>query len=261
LHGHVLHKRISRPECSIVMHALYENHRSEFNAIRVLMSKPRATAVATVSRAPKQDRSRASFERVIDAAARLMEEKGYSGFALSDVVTRAKVSIGSIYGRVDSKDELIRVVQQRVLSKLELEQAEMFVRVRRRGLPLGKLIAALIHEIAGYLSRNAMTLSAFMEHANVDPAIRVFGKLAYSHTLLEFKLLLMEHRSEITTDDAEHATQVCFDVVYSSLSRRFGVGHVPGHTDERDLNELVADLTAVCLAYLTSTQPRRRRGN
>jgi AcrR family transcriptional regulator len=192
-----------------------------------------------------------------------MAEKGYAGFAIGDVVVRARVSIGSIYGRVDSKDELFRAVHQRVLSRMELEQADMFLRVRRRALPLPELIAALITELAGFLQRNAQMLNAFMGRAYEDKAVSSFGKLAYSHTLTEFKMLLIERSSEISASDAEHAAQVCFDIVYSSLSRHFGVGRLPGNEERGDLQLLIFDLSSVCMAYLTARHsgkaPRQRR--
>jgi AcrR family transcriptional regulator len=219
--------------------------------------RTRASAAPPISRVPKQDRSRASFERVLEAAAELMAEKGYAGFALTDVVKRAKVSIGSIYGRVDSKDELIRAVHQRVMSRLELEQADMFLRVRRRALPLPELLRTLIHEMAGFLQRNAPVLNAFMGRAFDDEVVMSFGKLAYRHTLTEFKMLLIERGSEIAMPQVEHAAQVCFDIIYSCLSRYFGVGRLPGNEDRGDLQLLVADLSNVCLAYLSSTHALR----
>jgi AcrR family transcriptional regulator len=205
-----------------------------------------------IARIPQQDRSRASFERVLDAAAKLMEEKGYSGFTLGDVVKGAKVSIGSIYGRVDSKDELIRAVQQRVISKMELEQADTVVRIRRRALSLRDLISAMIKELASFLSANAALLNSLIEHAPADAQVEGFRRQAYGHTLLDFKSLLLERRSEITRRDAAHAAEVCFDVVYSSLARR-----IPGSTTDWNLEQRIADLSAVCLAYLTGPQSAR----
>ena len=220
-------------------------------------TRPRAASAPPISRVPKQDRSRASFERVLEAAAELMAEKGYAGFALTDVVKRAKVSIGSIYGRVDSKDELIRAVHQRVMSRLELEQADMFLRVRRRALPLPELLSTLIHEMAGFLQRNASVLNAFMGRAYADEVVSSFGKLAYRHTLTEFKMLLIERGSEIAMPQVEHSAQVCFDIIYSCLARYFGVGRLPGKEDQGDLPLLVADLSDVCLAYLSSSHEPR----
>jgi AcrR family transcriptional regulator len=58
-------------------------------------------------RPPQQRRSRASFERVLEAGARLLEEDGYEAFTLAEVSQRAGVSIGAIYARIDAKETLV----------------------------------------------------------------------------------------------------------------------------------------------------------
>lgn len=57
---------------------------------------------------PQQGRSRASYERMLAAAEKLMVKRGNDDFTLTEVAKAGKVSIGSIYLRFDSKDDLIR---------------------------------------------------------------------------------------------------------------------------------------------------------
>ena len=47
------------------------------------------------ARAPQQDRSRASYERMIAATLELLKERGGAGFTLAEVSKRGGVSIGS----------------------------------------------------------------------------------------------------------------------------------------------------------------------
>ena len=70
---------------------------------------------------PKQNRSKASLERLLNAACELLTENGYKDFTLQEVSKRAKVSIGSIYNRFKSKEDLIRLLQVRELETLEVE--------------------------------------------------------------------------------------------------------------------------------------------
>ena len=78
-----------------------------------------ATDLSGSVQPPQQERSRASFERVLQAATSLLAEKGYDGFTLAEVSERAGVSIGSIYARVKSKDELFYVIQDRYMTGAE----------------------------------------------------------------------------------------------------------------------------------------------
>ena len=70
---------------------------------------------------PKQQRSRDSFAKVRAAVLQLLHERGTGQFALAEVSARAEVSIGSIYGRVSSKAELLRVVQNQEFERLDVE--------------------------------------------------------------------------------------------------------------------------------------------
>jgi len=201
------------------------------------------------ARAPKQDRSRASFERVLDTAAKLLEEKGYANFTLSELSERSKVSIGSIYGRVTSKDDLIRLVQVRALEQYELEFAGLINRFRRRPTPLRELVPAIVRELGEFLRRHAPALNAFIQIGNVDPIVESTGKAAHQQTALDVKLLLLEHRADIRHPDPEHAVEACFSVVYSSIARHIGLG-ARDALGEGDWDRLLADLGQMALLFL-----------
>jgi AcrR family transcriptional regulator len=223
--------------------------------------KSKAKAFA---RDPKQDRSRASFERVLDTAAKLLEEKGYANFTLSDLSKRSKVSIGSIYGRVNSKDDLIRLVQVRLLEQYELEFAALVNRIRRRPMPLRELIPAVVRELGEFLRRHSAGLNAFIQIGNFDPIVETTGKGAHRQTALDVKLLLLERRSEIQHPDPEHAIEACYSVVYSSIARHLGLG-ARDAAGEGEWDRLLEDLGQMALLFLL-VDPRqleksdRRRG-
>lgn len=215
------------------------------------------------ARAAKQDRSRASFERVLDAAESLLREKRYGDVTLSQVSKRARVSIGSIYGRVASKDDLLRALQVRVLSRIEMEHHAMVNGIRRRELPLAALMPTIVRELADFLRRHAAILSVFIERASFDPVIAAKGK----HDLLaaerDMELLILERRNEIAHPDPEHAAHVCFLVAYASLARYLGLGNSSDVAGVGDWKRLVDDLGLMCLYFLTfdSHPPARTRAS
>jgi AcrR family transcriptional regulator len=160
-----------------------------------------------LAREPKQDRSRASFERVLDAATTLLAEKGYSEFTLQELSNRSKVSIGSIYGRVQGKDDLIRLVQIRVLDRLDIDQATFINRLRRQELPLRELVLETVTQFGTFLRKNASILRAFMELGAGDPVAGEIGKRHFNQALHDFRLLLLERRDEIRHADPDHASR------------------------------------------------------
>lgn len=64
-------------------------------------------------RVPTQKRSRERYERILDAAAEVMAEKGSDAFRMSDVVERTGVSFGSLYQYFPDKTALIGTLAER----------------------------------------------------------------------------------------------------------------------------------------------------
>jgi len=214
------------------------------------MGRTASVTKASLAREPKQDRSRASFERLMDAGTALLAEKGYSEFTLQELSRRSKVSIGSIYARVTGKDDLIRLVQVRVLDRLDAEQANFINRLRRKELPLKELVPATVTQFGNFLRKHASILRAFMELAASDPVAGEVGKKHFNQALLDFRLLLLERRDEIRHADPEHAVEACFHVVYASLGRYLGLGTMGDVAGEGDWEQLLEDLSLMSLFFL-----------
>src|SRR5437773_9448223 len=79
-------------------------------------------------RPPQQRRSRESLERALAAGIELLEEGGYEAFTITEVAKRAKVSVGSLYGRFQSKDGLFHELQARALEAIEADQDALLER-------------------------------------------------------------------------------------------------------------------------------------
>lgn len=202
------------------------------------------------SRAPKQTRSRQSFDRMLDTAIEIIDEGGLAALTLAEVSRRSRVSIGSIYCRVDSKDALIREVQARALTEMDHEFAVLVNRVRRKGLGLRELVPTIVRELALYLKRHARVLSAFMLQAAADPVIESVGRKSWQQNALDFRLILLERHAEFRHPEPEHAAATCFTVVYGCLARYLGLG-VGGNADiDSNWNELIEDLGLMTLGFL-----------
>lgn len=67
---------------------------------------------------PRQARSLATFEAILEAAVRILESLGFAGFNTNAVAERAGVSIGSLYQYFPSKDALIVELIRRERAKL-----------------------------------------------------------------------------------------------------------------------------------------------
>jgi AcrR family transcriptional regulator len=205
------------------------------------------------SRAPKQRRSRESYDRMIEAAIELLKEGGLGALTLAAVSRRSHVSIGSIYCRVDGKDALLREVQGIVLQQMEREFALLVSRVRRKQLALRELVPTLVSELAHYLRRHSGLLAAFIQQGDRDPRVEEAGRKSYAQTIMDFNLVLLERKSEFRHPDPEHAATTVFSVVYSALGRFLGLNAgAPGHggAGEGNWQQLVEDLGLMSLAFV-----------
>jgi AcrR family transcriptional regulator len=190
---------------------------------------------------------------MIKAAIEVIEEQGLAGLTLSAVSTRSRVSIGSIYNRLESKEALLREVQAVVLQRMEREFAVLVNRVRRRMLALRELVPAMVWEFAHHLRRYAPLLAAFMQQAERDTVVEEVGRKSYHQALVDFQLVLLERKAEFHHPDPEHATSTCFSVVYAALAMHLGLNLRPSGrpgAGESNWQQLVADLGAMSLAFI-----------
>ncbi len=65
-------------------------------------------------KAPRQARSRATYDAILEAAAQLLPRHGYAGTTTNRIAERAGVSIGSVYEYFPGKDAIFATLKQRL---------------------------------------------------------------------------------------------------------------------------------------------------
>ena len=68
-------------------------------------------------RRPRQARSRATWEAIVEAAAQILERRGPAGFNTNEVAERAGVSIGTLYQYFADKHALLAAAARRELGE------------------------------------------------------------------------------------------------------------------------------------------------
>ncbi|PZU20842.1 MAG: TetR/AcrR family transcriptional regulator [Shinella sp.] len=103
-----------------------------------------------VRKQPRQARSSATVETILEASARILETRGLAAFTTNAVAERAGVSVGSLYQYFPTKEAiltwLIRRKREALIAALESERA----RADHRGLKCmvdGFVHAALVHQL------------------------------------------------------------------------------------------------------------------
>jgi AcrR family transcriptional regulator len=198
---------------------------------------------------PQQERSRASFERVIQAATSLLEEDGYDGFTLAEVSKRANVSIGSIYARVKSKDDLFYVIQDRYMTVSEnrprLQDPAVWSELDAQAAILG-----IVDEIGELFKVNERLLRVFMHRGIVDSEVATRSSSSVSKFHDEIVAILLTKRAAIAHEDPELAIDVAFRMAWGTLARQ--IMYWPTFESQRTVawDTLVHELGRACAAYL-----------
>lgn len=86
---------------------------------------------------PAQERSRATYASMLDAAARLLERHGYAALTTNHVAEAAGVAIGSLYEYFPSKDVIVAELVRRTMTEVAREVAASFQLALAQGFDLG----------------------------------------------------------------------------------------------------------------------------
>jgi len=215
------------------------------------------TVPDTKSREPKQARSRQSFEKTIEAALALLQERGSDEFTLADVSAQSGVSIGSIYARFQSKDELIRVAHGRKMDDIDAVSNHFFESLSiSPNAGLESVAQAAVDRTIEVLRRYADILRPFMLRATQDETISNRG--AASHALLA------KNFSDVLNQWPEGFLQEAdvdwsFNVVYSVVARRLGLGSTMEGSGNFGWPEIAEKLAGMVASYLLAGHQDSRR--
>lgn len=212
--------------------------------------RPIVRSEDTYARVPKQKRSRVSFDRAMDAAVELLVERRSEAFTLGEVAERAGLSTGSIYGRVDSKDDLLRAAHAREMTRITAEQRRVFSKPPPPDESLPQVTARLVRTLGDLLRQNAPVLAPFMMLANHDSAVADLGKFGHDEMAEAFRAVLLQRRDQILHPDPERAVTWSCTVVYSVLARWLGLGSEPEAAGEGEWELILADLSEMVTAFL-----------
>lgn len=207
-------------------------------------------------RAPKQARSRQSLDRAVDATLVLLAQRGSDAFTIAEVARVAGVSTGSIYGRVASKDDLIRVAHAREMDRIDLETAESFTCGPPPAPDLGDAVRREVRALAGLLRRHAHVLAPFMLLGREDPMIAARGSAAHERmqdafvTSLRAARDLGVARGGATGAVSDDALRWACTVAWSVLARQLGLGNDREAAADYQFDEVVDRLSTMLTAYL-----------
>jgi AcrR family transcriptional regulator len=204
-------------------------------------------------RAPRQRRSRDSLERVLSAGIDVLAREGWEGFTIAAVAKAAGVSVGMIYGRFENKDALFEAIHDRFMAQVETLHVEGFEDAAWDELPTDQVIRKAVDVVAASFALNAAMLRVAMLRAAVDDRIRRRGHSAIADLSRRFETSLLDRRGDFSHPEPRLAVEVCFRMVFATLSRRTMFGPTFESSVELAWDRLVHELGSACVALLLYT--------
>ena len=209
-----------------------------------------ALALQALSRKPRQGRSLASFERMLEATKALMIETGGDSFTLQDVSERGQVSIGSIYLRFESKDRLLHAVIAEELQAIIAKERVMIDAVLAETSTLGEFLPLYIARYSAFLEEHAPLLRTIMARTEIDPLVSEPGKETARRSAEMSIAAILTFRDEIKSADPEAKALAVFQIVFATIARQFGLGSTPESSDPYLWGFIKDEIVKMALAYL-----------
>lgn len=185
---------------------------------------------------PRQARSVATFEAILEAAARILESLGFAGFNTNAVAELAGVSIGSLYQYFPSKDALIVELIRRERAKLS-----------------NHIVEAIQQSDASDLKEKLkLVIHAAVQHQLSRPQLARTLEFASELIGKDFEESELQHEFEIIISNLfihsgiSHAQTAAQDVI--ALSK--GMINAAGIAGESDLKNLQQRVEKAVFGYL-----------
>lgn len=216
-------------------------------------------------RSPRQSRSRETLDRLLEAGARLLGEKGFAAMTIADVAGAAGCSVGSFYERFKDKDALLQALHEQYCTEALERFEDSFDPARWEGVPVDGILHEYVDvQLEGFLERGGL-IREFMLQGYSNPTIRARADALLARCDALLAELLSQRSEEIAHPEPRQAAGFIAHVMRSTC-----VNTLLAWTDVRAgpyplvPGGLLAELHRVAAAYLgvgdEGTDPSSNRG-
>lgn len=202
---------------------------------------------------PRQDRSRRTLERILDATENLLREKPFEDITVAEVVRHAKSSVGSFYARFGSKEGLLPHLYQRYDRELTPRIDRQLRDVQRSNPSLSELAQWSVALFATIYRRQRWLFRALGLYSRTHPQA-TGGDLQKRRNALHRRIAetFAEHAAKIRHPDPIAAVELALFVVAAACREKILFEAPHARATKVSDRELKKELTSMLLAYLTA---------
>ncbi len=197
-------------------------------------------------RSPRQARSRATFDRLLSAAAELLAERRFEEANVTELVRRARSSVGAFYSLFGSKEALLQELDERLFEAGRASWREFLAEDRWKDAGAAAILDEFVGRLVDKRRERRGLLRALTLYARSRPDSEFARRSARLNRLLAKRLreMLLERKSEIRRDRPGAAVAFALQIA-DSVTRDAIVFSESALAPERTDAALKAELSRV----------------
>jgi AcrR family transcriptional regulator len=210
-------------------------------------------APATLSESiapPKQARSEQTMARLLEAAEALILERGVADVSISEIVQRARSSVGGFYARFRDKRALLRALEDRFLADVTRRLEALANTGRWADASLAEIVDTCAGELVTVTSERRNLIAAFLLRAAGDATLWADGLRFRRRVEERFAELLRGRSNEVSHPEPELAVHLGVQFAFGLVIQRVLTGDVAAAGRVLSDAELRCEITRNFLAYL-----------
>jgi AcrR family transcriptional regulator len=206
-------------------------------------------------RQPRQDRSQASMERVLDAFEKLLRNGSYESITINDIAAESATGAGSIYARFDGKRSILLALHARTRDRARKYFQSLFNPDIKTAedveAAVGRVVRGMFvwHKRRRSIIRTSMLLDDADMYQGISTSFRIWSD--------HFAVLLLSRGAPLSDVQARAVATAILQLATAILQQWviFGNTSPAGHSlSEQDLLRLIrvaamAQLEDVCARY------------
>ena len=199
-------------------------------------------------RPPQQARSRATLDRLLDAAEKMLAEKSWEESSVTEIARRAGSSVGAFYSRFPDKDGLLHALHERFVAEAFATCDAVLHPARWEGATIGEIMKATVSFCVQIYRERAGLIRAFMIRASSDPMFRERTLRLRRHLTDRLRALILARRKELLHPAPAIAAEFTTRLVHSMLQAQVFMGEDSGSRLSEE--QMTTELIYAALAYM-----------
>lgn len=210
-------------------------------------------------RSPKRTRGERTLERLVAAAAALLERKTLEAVSIADIAREAGTAVGTFYTWFGAKEDLLPHLYARYDEEVGREANEVLAPGRFRDEPLEGRAAILVSFLVRVYRRRRGLYRAALLHAATRPEAVEDGARKRRRQLLDRAAALLAGERGSPEEVPRDAADFALALAMSSLKDRILLEEASrGIVRPLSDPKLASELERAVVAYLRSAADRRR---